>query len=65
MRSGVSLDFLKRLGALFLLLGALLAGYGFFHPAAQGAVPIGFNVNLAWGSLMAFFGMIFLFLGRR
>jgi hypothetical protein len=59
------LDFLKPLGSLFLILGVLLAGYGLVDPAAQGAVSIGFNVNLTWGSLMAVFGLILLLVSRR
>jgi hypothetical protein len=59
------LNFRKPLGSLFLLLGVLLAGYGMIYPAAQGAVPAGFNVNLAWGSSMAVFGAILLLVGRR
>ncbi len=43
------------LGALFTLLGALLAGYGL--AAAQGtARSLGINVDLWWGLVLVLFG---------
>jgi hypothetical protein len=42
------------LGALFTLLGALLAGYGW---TASGSVrSLGINVDLWWGVILAAFG---------
>jgi hypothetical protein len=44
------------LGALFTLLGALLAGYGI---AAHGAArSLGINVDLWWGLVLAAFGIV-------
>jgi hypothetical protein len=45
------------LGALFTLLGALLAGYGI--TAAHGAArSLGINVDLWWGLVLAAFGIM-------
>ena len=60
------MDLRYPVGVLFLVLGALLAGYGVLAPArAQAALLI--NVNLIWGLVMLVFGAL-MFLaaqGRR
>jgi hypothetical protein len=56
----MTLDLRKPLAALFLLLGALLAGYGIAFPGAHAEVLTTLNVNLIWGAAMiAFAGLLF------
>ena len=45
------------IGALFVLLGALLTGYGVFSDPAIYQRSLGINVNLYWGGVMLLFGL--------
>lgn len=57
-------DIRAPIGALFVVLGALLGGYGVWAPA--GGVPLaGFDANVAWGAVMLAFGAFMLILWRR
>jgi hypothetical protein len=56
----MTLDLRKPIAVLFLLLGALLAGYGIAFPGAHAEVVTRFNVNLIWGAAMiTFAGLLF------
>lgn len=60
------LDVRLPMGYLFLLLGLILAGYGFVSDKAiYAAHSLGQNVNLGWGLLFAAFGSLMLWLARR
>jgi hypothetical protein len=64
----MQLDIRLPIGLLFLLLGAILVGYGFMSdPAIYVQHSLGQNVNLIWGAIFALFGgvMIYLYLSRR
>lgn len=58
------LDIRWPLGALFTLLGALLAGYGlaFAHGTAK---SLGINVDLWWGLVLVLFGSLTLLSAAR
>jgi hypothetical protein len=56
----LDLDIRLPIAFLFLLVGALLVGYGFLGPAPTGIVQPAINVNVAWGAVMALFGAILL-----
>src|SRR5262245_5651799 len=58
--AALDLDIRIPIAILFLILGALLCGYGLLAPAPAGIVQSGINVNLAWGTVMALFGAILL-----
>ena len=50
------LDVRSPAGALFVVVGGLLAGYGAVSDAAIYQRSLGINVNLAWGLAMIAFG---------
>jgi hypothetical protein len=53
------------IGLLFLAIGLLLAGLGFFGaPARLKTEMLGVNIDLAWGAAMAAFGLAMLALTR-
>lgn len=56
----MNLDLRVPLGALFALLGIILV----VHGLAVGERVLDVNVNLVWGAVMIFFGVIALYLGR-
>jgi hypothetical protein len=56
----LDLDIRVPIAFLFLLLGTLLCGYGVLGTPQTGIVQPGFNVNVAWGAVMALFGAILL-----
>jgi hypothetical protein len=58
------LDIRLPIGLLFLLLGALLSGYGLVSDPALYARSLGVNVNLDWGLVLLAFGATMLYLGR-
>ena len=60
MERQLDLDIRLPIAVLFLLLGTLLSGYGLLGPASTGIVDSGINVNVTWGTVMAFFGAILL-----
>ncbi len=61
-----SLDIRVPIGALFGVLGLILAGYGLATngDAAQYAPSGGVNINLWWGLAMLVFGVALLVLAR-
>ena len=64
----MQLDIRLPIGLLFILLGAILVGYGFMSdPAIYVQHSLGQNVNLRWGTIFALFGgvMLYLYLSRR
>lgn len=62
------LDVRNPIGYLFLLLGAMIAVWGYTHPlkneyiTATGFLPI--NMSIPWGILMVLFGLIMVSLAR-
>jgi hypothetical protein len=60
----MGLDIRTPIGALFVIIGLLLAGYGALGDAAQTARSLGINMNLWWGLVMTIFGVIMFWLGR-
>ena len=52
----MNLDIRTPAGALFVVLGGLLALYGVVSDPAIYARSLGVNVNLGWGLSMAVFG---------
>jgi hypothetical protein len=61
----MGLDIRLPIGALFTLLGLILATYGMFADAASTARSLGHNVNLWWGLVILAVGLLFLALARR
>ncbi|MBP9090831.1 hypothetical protein KBI23_07345 [bacterium] len=55
------LDVRLPIGWLFLVLGVMLAGYGYANPPAEslrlGQVLLPLNLDVPWGILMALFGV--------
>jgi hypothetical protein len=62
MSDPVHLDVRKPVGALFTVLGALLAIYGLSTGpgVSSTGVPLQMNVNLWWGMAMTVFGAVLL-----
>ncbi len=58
------LDIRLPIGLLFLLVGALLTGYGLVSDPSLYARSLGINVNLDWGAVLLAFGVAMLYLGR-
>ena len=52
----MNLDIRTPAGALFVVLGGLLALYGLVSDPAIYARSLGVNINLVWGLVMAAFG---------
>ena len=67
MSGATGLDLRLPIGALFTILGLVLAGYGLATngDAAHYAPSGGVNINLIWGAVMLFFGILFLAGARR
>lgn len=61
----MGLDIRLPIGLLFVIIGALLAGFGVLGDPAIYARSLNLNVNLWWGLLMLAFGAVLLFLARR
>lgn len=61
----MGLDIRLPIGALFTLIGIILAGYGLVADAAMNARSMGHNVNLWWGLVILVVGLLFLLLARR
>jgi hypothetical protein len=63
----MGLDIRVPLGLIFLILGAILLGFGLYShaDAALYARSLGVNLNLGWGGVMFAFGAAMLFVGRR
>lgn len=67
MSAGATLDLRYPIGGLFVVLGAILAGFGLVtrDDAAMYVPSGGVNINLWWGLVMLVVGAIFLLLARR
>ena len=61
----MGLDIRIPVGALFSLLGLLLAGYGLHGGAALARRSLGINIDLWWGMVMLVFGLAMLWLAWR
>jgi len=61
----VQLDIRIPLGSLFVILGALLAGYGLLSNHAIYQRSLGIDVNLWWGGALLVFGCGMLALAWR
>jgi hypothetical protein len=60
------MDLRLPMGAMFLLLGAILAAYGIVtRGSAIYQRSAGVDINLAWGGVMAIFGALMLVLALR
>jgi len=59
------LDIRRPIGALFVVIGALMAGYGLLADRSIYAKSLGLNVNLWWGLALLVFGSAFVFFGSR
>jgi len=59
----MKLDIRLPIGLMFTLIGAVLLVYGL--AAGSGAAGPGFNINAAWGGVMAAFGACMLVLAGR
>jgi len=54
----MGLDIRWPVGAMFLLVGAALAAYGWLGDQQIYARSLGINVNLIWGAVLAAFGLL-------
>lgn len=61
----MGLDIRIPIGSLFVLLGALLAGYGLFSNPAIYQRSLGLDINLWWGVALLAFGFSMLALAWR
>lgn len=61
----MGIDIRVPLGAMFTMLGLLLAAFGFFGDKAIYEQTLGINVNLEWGIVLLIFGAVMLALGLR
>jgi multisubunit Na+/H+ antiporter MnhG subunit len=59
------LDIRVPIGLMFVLMGALLAGYGLFGSHDIYARSLGLNINLIWGSVLVVLGAFLIVLGTR
>ena len=59
------LDLRTPLGALFGMVGVLLAGYGAATLGQPGTAPTGIPIDLVWGFVLLGFGLTMLALARR
>lgn len=62
MSGSAHLDLRYPIGGLFVVLGVLLAAFGFVtrSNATIYAPSLGLNINLLWGGVMLVVGMLFL-----
>jgi hypothetical protein len=61
----MGLDIRLPIGALFSILGVLLAGYGLVSDRGIYVRSLGINVNLWWGVALLVFGVVMVVLGRK
>lgn len=61
----MGLDIRIPIGSLFVVLGALLAGYGLFSNPAIYQRSLGIDINLWWGVALLVFGVAMLALAWR
>ncbi len=61
----MNLDIRYPIGFLFLVVGAILAGYGLVSgPEIYATHSLGMNVNLWWGAVMVVFGAVMVGLAK-
>jgi hypothetical protein len=63
----MGLDIRIPLGLIFLFIGGLMSVYGLItrNSAVIYEKSMGINLNLTWGLLMFFFGLVMYLVGRR
>lgn len=63
----MGLDIRVPIGAMFSILGLILAAYGVAtaNDTAMYARSLGLNMNIWWGVVMLVFGLIMFVFGRR
>ena len=62
----MGLDIRIPLGLIFLITGGIMALFGLFtRSSALYTRSLGINLNLGWGLVMFFFGLIMFAVGRR
>lgn len=63
----MGLDIRVPIGAMFSILGLILAAYGVAtaNDTAMYARSLGLNMNIWWGVVMLVFGLIMFIFGRR
>ena len=61
----MGLDIRIPIGSLFVILGALLAGYGLLSNRAIYQRSLGVDINLWWGGALLVFGLAMLALAWR
>jgi multisubunit Na+/H+ antiporter MnhG subunit len=61
----MGLDIRLPIGALFSLLGFVLAAFGLVSDKELYQRSLGVNINLLWGVVMLMFGLTMIALGRR
>jgi hypothetical protein len=61
----MGIDIRLPVGILFILIGAILAGFGLASDRARYQQSLGLNINLYWGAALFVFGVVMLWLGRR
>jgi hypothetical protein len=62
----MQLDVRIPIGLLFLIFGAILAGFGLWSdPVIYEKHSLGHNINLAWGVVQLVFGAVMLALAYR
>ena len=62
----MQLDIRLPLGLIFLIIGALMTGYGIFTRGnAMYASSGGMNINILWGAAMLVFGAIMYAMSRK
>ena len=61
----MNLDIRLPMGMLFIMLGALLTGYGAMSDRAIYQKSLGMNLNLTWGLVILAFGIVMFVFGRR
>jgi hypothetical protein len=63
----MGLDIRVPLGLIFLIIGGLMAVFGFFThgDATLYSRSLGVDLNLTWGGIMFVFGAIMFYVGRK
>ena len=61
----MGLDIRLPIGLLFVVIGAVLAGFGALSDRTVYERSLHINVNLEWGLFMVLTGLVFLWLSRR
>jgi hypothetical protein len=61
----MGLDIRLPIGAMFAIMGVVLAGFGLFSDPAIYRRSLGININLWWGLVLLVFGATMLFLAWR